>query len=59
MLVIHGSNDQTVPISVAGPKAATLLSNARFIEYSGHAHGLTTSASERLNQDLLAFINGA
>jgi pimeloyl-ACP methyl ester carboxylesterase len=58
MMVIHGSADKTVPIGVAGRRAAELLKNVQFLDYSGEAHGLVVTASERVNQDLLRFMTG-
>ena len=58
-LVIHGTGDSTVPIDVAGRKAAALIPNSELLEYDGEPHGLNVTAAGQLNQDLLEFINGA
>ena len=55
-LVIHGDDDQIVPIDVAGRRTAKLVKNAELIEYSGAPHGLTETHKDRLNADLLDFI---
>jgi non-heme chloroperoxidase len=55
-LVIHGDDDQIVPIDASGRAAAKLVKNARLIVYPGAPHGLADTHKERLNQDLLAFI---
>jgi non-heme chloroperoxidase len=55
-LVIHGDDDQVVPIDAAGKASAALVKGARLIVYSGAPHGLTDTHKDRLNQDLLAFV---
>ena len=55
-LVIHGDDDQVVPIDAAGRAAVKLLKNAKLIVYPGAPHGLTDTHKDRLNQDLLDFI---
>jgi non-heme chloroperoxidase len=55
-LIIHGDADKTVPIEASGERTAQALPNAHFIVYEGEPHGLFMTAKDRLNQDLLAFI---
>ncbi|QXV63645.1 alpha/beta hydrolase [Mucilaginibacter sp. 21P] len=55
-LVIHGDNDQTVPIAATGQQAAEMISGAEFIIYEGEPHGLFITAKDQLNQDLIEFI---
>ncbi|MBU0603686.1 MAG: alpha/beta hydrolase [Gammaproteobacteria bacterium] len=55
-LVIHGSDDQIVPIDISGKASAALIRNAELIVYPGAPHGLTDTHKERLNQDLLTFL---
>ncbi|WKB50711.1 alpha/beta fold hydrolase [Eleftheria terrae] len=55
-LVIHGDDDQIVPIETTGRATAKLVKNARLIEYAGGPHGITDTHKNRLNQDLLEFI---
>jgi non-heme chloroperoxidase len=55
-LVIHGDDDQIVPIDAAGKSSAKLVKNARLIVYPGAPHGITDTHKDRLNADLLAFI---
>ena len=57
-LIIHGSKDQTVPIDPTGKESAKLIPNNIFIIYDGAPHGLWYTERERLNGDLVAFING-
>lgn len=55
-LVVHGDDDQIVPIGSAGQAAARLVADARLLVYPGAPHGLTDTHKDRLNADLLAFI---
>jgi non-heme chloroperoxidase len=57
-LVIHGDDDQIVPIDTAGRAAAALLPDGKLIVYAGAPHGITDTHKDRLNTDLLAFIGG-
>lgn len=55
-LVIHGDDDQVVPIDAAGKAAAAQIKGAQLIVYPGAPHGLTDTHKDRLNQDLLNFL---
>jgi non-heme chloroperoxidase len=55
-LVIHGDDDQIVPIDAAGRSSAKLVKNAKLIVYPGAPHGITDTHKDRLNADLLTFI---
>lgn len=55
-LIIHGDDDQIVPIGPAAIAAAKLVKNSTLKIYPGAPHGLTDTHKDRLNQDLLAFI---
>lgn len=55
-LVIHGDDDQIVPIDAAGRASAKLVKGAKLIVYPGAPHGLTETHKDRLNQDLLEFL---
>ena len=55
-LIIHGDDDQVVPIDVGGRASARLLPEATFIVYAGAPHGLTDTHKDRFNQDLLNFL---
>lgn len=55
-LVIHGDDDQIVPIAISGRPTARLVRGARLVEYAGAPHGLTDTHRDRLNQDLLDFL---
>jgi non-heme chloroperoxidase len=56
-LVIHGTDDQVVPIDVGGRASAARIRGARLIEYEGAPHGITDTHRDRLNADLLAFLS--
>jgi pimeloyl-ACP methyl ester carboxylesterase len=55
-LIIHGTDDQTVPIDATARVAVGQIAGARLIEYEGGAHGLPASHKSRLRDDLLAFL---
>ena len=55
-LVIHGDDDQVVPIDASGRASAALVKDARLLVYPGAPHGLTDTHKDRLNQDLLDFL---
>ncbi|WP_105169107.1 alpha/beta fold hydrolase [Pseudoalteromonas sp. T1lg23B] len=55
-LVIHGDDDQVVPIEISGAVSAKLIKGARFIVYKGAPHGLADTHKDKLNQDLLNFL---
>ena len=54
-LVIHGDDDQIVPIDAAGRASAALVKGAKLIVYPGAPHGLTETHKDKVNADLLAF----
>jgi non-heme chloroperoxidase len=55
-LLIHGDDDQVVPIADAAMKSVKLIKNAKLEVYKGDPHGLCTTRKDRVNKDLLAFI---
>jgi non-heme chloroperoxidase len=55
-LVIHGDDDQIVPLDSSGKASAALVKGAKLIVYPGAPHGLTDTHKERFNNDLLAFL---
>jgi len=57
-LVIHGDADKTVPFDFTGKVAAEIISGAKLLVYEGAPHGLFETEKDRLNNDLLHFING-
>ena len=57
-LLIHGDDDQIVPIDASARRAVTLMPNARLIVYDGESHGICTTRKDRVNADLLSFVTG-
>jgi non-heme chloroperoxidase len=55
-LIIHGDDDQIVPIGAAGLASARLIKDSILKVYPGAPHGLTDTHKEQLNADLLAFL---
>lgn len=58
-LIIHGDDDQIVPIGNSALLAAKIVKNAKLIVYEGGSHGICTTEKERVNADLLAFIQAS
>ena len=54
-LVIHGDDDQIVPINVGGLRSAKMIKGATLKVYKGAPHGLMTTHKEQFNTDLLGF----
>jgi len=55
-LVMHGEDDQIVPVKDSGKKSAKLIKGAVEIYYPGLSHGLTATHPDLVNRDLFAFI---
>ena len=55
-LVVHGDDDQIVPIGASGLRSSKLVRNAILKIYKGAPHGLPETHKEQLNADLLAFL---
>lgn len=55
-LIIHGTDDKTVPIDASAREAAKGIPHATLIEYDGAAHGITATEKEQLTKDLLDFL---
>jgi len=58
VLVMHGDDDQIVPIVAAGPLSAKLLKNSTLKVYPGFPHGMPATNADQINADLLAFFKG-
>jgi len=58
-LVMHGEDDQIVPVKDSAKKSARLIRDAKEIYYPGAPHGLTSTLQDRVNADLLEFIEEA
>jgi non-heme chloroperoxidase len=57
-LVLHGDDDQIVPIGAAAHETIKLLKNGTLKVYPGFGHGMLTVNADTLNADLLAFVKG-
>jgi non-heme chloroperoxidase len=55
-LVMHGEDDQIVPVKDSANKSARLIKGAKEIYYPGKPHGLTSTDQEQVNADLLKFL---
>jgi non-heme chloroperoxidase len=55
-LILHGDDDQIVPIDASAKPSARLVTNAQLKIYPGAPHGLCSTHKEEINADLLAFI---
>lgn len=58
-MIIHGDADKTVPIEISGDRTAKLIPHAEYLVYEDAPHGLFYTHRERLNRDLIRFINNA
>ncbi len=57
-LIVHGDDDQIVPIKASAHRAAEIVADATLKIYPGGAHGLAQVQAEEFNKDVLAFIRG-
>jgi non-heme chloroperoxidase len=55
-LIMHGEDDQIVPIDISGKKTAKLIKGAQERFYPGLPHGLTATHADQVNADLLEFV---
>lgn len=55
-LIIHGTNDQIVPIDATARQTAKAIVNSTLLEYEGAPHGLLVTHRQRLIEDLLTFL---
>jgi len=58
-LIVHGDDDQVVPIGASARSAAKIVRNATLKVYAGAPHGLADTHKDQLNADLLAFLEEA
>jgi non-heme chloroperoxidase len=59
VLVMHGDDDQIVPIGAAGLQSAKILKNATLKVYPGFPHGMPATNANQINADLLRFFKGS
>jgi non-heme chloroperoxidase len=57
-LVLHGDDDQIVPIAASALLSSKLIKGAVLKVYPGAPHGMMVTHNDQLNNDLLAFIKG-
>ena len=57
-LIIHGDDDQIVPIVASALRSSKIVEDAILKVYEGGPHGLSVTHKDRLNDDLLTFIRG-
>jgi non-heme chloroperoxidase len=55
-LIVHGDDDQIVPIGASAHRSSKLVRNATLKVYAGAPHGLAYTHKDKLNADLLAFL---
>ena len=57
-LILHGSDDQIVPIADSAMLSSKIIKNATLKVYPGAPHGMCTTHKQQVNEDILAFIKG-
>ena len=55
-LIVHGDDDQIVPIGAAALRSSKLVKHPTLKIYAGAPHGLAETHKDKLNADLLAFV---
>ncbi|MCR6629837.1 MAG: alpha/beta hydrolase [Magnetospirillum sp.] len=55
-LILHGDDDQIVPIDASARRSAQIVPNAKLVVYAGADHGMCSTQKDRVNQELLAFL---
>ncbi len=58
-LIIHGDDDQTVPIEVSSDRTSKMIRGSQYLVYEGAPHGLFYTHKQQLNNDLISFITSA
>jgi non-heme chloroperoxidase len=58
-LVLHGEDDQIVPVKDSAVKSARLIKGAKDVYYPGAPHGITATHQDQVNAELLAFLRGS
>ncbi len=57
-LLVHGEDDQIVPVKDSSKKSARLIKGAKDVYYPGAPHGITATHQAQVNEQLLAFLRG-
>jgi non-heme chloroperoxidase len=55
-LILHGEDDQIVPVQISAMKSAGIIKDAKDIIYPGAPHGITTTHQDEINSELLRFV---
>jgi non-heme chloroperoxidase len=55
-LVLHGEDDQIVPVRDSARKSARIIKNVKDVYYPGAPHGITATHQDQVNAELLAFL---
>jgi pimeloyl-ACP methyl ester carboxylesterase len=58
-LILHGDDDQIVPIGASAMLSSKLVKNATLKVYKGAPHGMCTTRKDQVNEELLAFIKSS
>jgi non-heme chloroperoxidase len=58
-LILHGDDDQIVPIEDSALLSAKIVKDAKLVVYKGAPHGMCTTLKDKVNEELLAFIREA
>src|SRR2546427_4807424 len=57
-LILHGDDDQIVPIGASAILSSKIIKNARLEVYKGAPHGMCSTHKDQVNADLLLFVRG-
>ena len=55
-LILHGDDDQIVPIVASAMMSSKIVKNAQLVVYKGAPHGMCTTLKDRVNDELLKFV---
>lgn len=56
-LILHGDDDQIVPIQAAALQSSQIVRDAKLVVYQGAPHGMCTTLKDRVNAELLEFLS--
>ena len=56
-LVLHGDDDQIVPIDASAMRSSKMIKDAKLLVYQGAPHGLCTTLKDRVNADLRDYLS--
>ena len=55
-LVLHGEDDQIVPVRISAKRSAQIIKDVKDIYYPGAPHGITATHQDQVNAELLTFL---